>query len=124
MAHAMHGPSVTDTSYTCIREYVAGAFEDVVRILRSNRARLGIESRLDEDQGRADFVHHGMADVAVRVGGVDASLRVFRIVGGTLEPVAELVLVARSTRGSQFPTSATEFVQELVAALEQELCAA
>jgi hypothetical protein len=63
-----------------------------------------------------------MARLSVQVGGVDASVLVFRLVGGTQAPVTEVALAVTEEPGTE-PVAALgrPFLDALMSALEHEL---
>lgn len=119
-AHQTH--AATGSAYPCIHEYVERPFRDVVRMLRGDPVLLGIAGRRSADGFRVEFVHERLASLPVTIDDLDASLLVVQIVGGTQQPVTELIL-ARAPAGSALPdaSAARHFVDDLVHALETEL---
>lgn len=124
-AHQTDARTMTGSAHHCIHEYVERPFEDVVGMLRSAPALLGIETRPGDEELRLEFVHKSLASLPVTVDDLGASLLVVRIVGGRQQPVTELIL-ARTTAGTSPPdaSAAQHFVDDLVHALETELSAA
>lgn len=110
-------------------EYVEGSFEEVTRILGAHAPILrtaAVAAGGEETQcrvGDCELVHQRMASVDVHFGGVDASLRLFPVVGEVERPMTELVVVARSSGngGARPSDAARRFLDTATRLLEEKL---
>ena len=113
--------NVTGTTHICAHGEVEGAFDDVLAAVRAHL----LESQLDvvpRDELHADFEHHGMARLCVRIAGGDASLLLFQLVGGRQEPVTELAIAVGDEGGTQPSALAcTRLLEKLVLVLQQDV---
>jgi hypothetical protein len=98
----------------CIRECIDAQLDAVLDAL-DNVASSGYPTMRN-----CERVYGRMATAAVEFDGLDATLRVFPLVGGTQEPVTELLLSVGASDGDQ-ATSARRFLVELVRLVETEL---
>jgi hypothetical protein len=98
----------------CMRECVDTEFHAVLGALDS------VLSTYWPSTGRFESVHGRMASVQVELDGLNATLRLFPLVGGTQKPVTELLLIVGAGRGDQAP-AARRFLVDLVRLVENEL---
>jgi hypothetical protein len=105
----------------CAHDQIERSFADVLQALPALLTKLGATVRPLERPG-ADFTHRGMARLAVQVDGVDMSVLVYRLVGGTQAPVTE---VAFAVTGEPAPQAAAvigrAYLDAVMRALQPEL---
>jgi hypothetical protein len=109
---------VSDNTRIRAHDQVECGFDDVLGALRARLpSEVGPSSRLG-----SDFAHRGMARFAVQIDGVDASLLVFRLVGGTQAPVTEIAVASTDERETSLPASASRrFLDDVMVAIDNEL---
>jgi len=111
---------VTTRARICAHEQVEAAFDDVFEALPTLPAFVG--AQLPGAKPRPDFRHRDMARLPVHVEGHDASLLVFRLVGGRQAPITEIAVVTTVESGAALPASTgRRFIEQLTRALESEL---
>ena len=112
--------SVTTRARICAHEQVEAAFDDVFEALSTLPTFVG--AQVPGAKPRPDFRHRDMARLPVHVEGHDASLVVFRLVGGRQAPITEIAVVTTVESGAELPASAgRRFIEHLTRALESEL---
>jgi hypothetical protein len=111
---------VTTRARICAHEQVEAAFDDVFEALSTLPALAG--AQVPGATPGPDFRHRDMARLPVQVEGHDASLLVFRLVGGRQAPITEIAVVVTAESGAELPASAGQrFIERLTRALESEL---
>lgn len=111
---------MTTRARICAHEQVEAAFDDVFEALPTLPALVGAQA--PGAKPRSDFRHRDMARLPVHVEGHDASLLVFRLVGGRQAPITEIAVVTTVEGGAELPASAgRRFIEDLTRALESEL---
>jgi hypothetical protein len=112
--------NVTTSVRICAHEQVEAPFDDVLKVLPALGTLVGADSAAGDRE--ADFVHRNLARLPVRIAGHEASLLLFRLVGGRQHPITEIALAGTVEQESELQVKAgRQYVEDVARALEAEL---